>query len=226
LESYAFAVKLPVSGVCPLATQPLYRTYNNGMNGDPGHRYSMRESLLQSMAGWVYEGLVLCLPQSPPNWKGTASGTMNSAVIVQTNTADVTWSLDSFVNNVATYRPYGTVTATISFVGCSNGRLVPASHTLDPSTDGMLTIDYNANPPTYHGAGLSTWATTLVCDEGAIPGYEGETDYFGGSRGAGPLGVEAAGVVSPDGVTIAGSDSRAIGSVGTQDFRWTFTRVP
>ena len=226
-ESYAFAVKLPVGGVCPLATQPLYRTYNNGMNGDPGHRYSMRESLLQSMTGWVYEGLVMCLPQGPPNWKGTASGTFESAVIVETNTADVTWSLDSFVNNVATYRPYGTVTATISFVGCSNGRLVPSSHTLDPSTDGMLTIDYNANPPTYHGAGLSTWATTLICDEGAIPAaYEGEVDYFGGSRGAAPLGVEAAGVVSPDGVTIEGTDSRAIGSVGVQNFRWKFTRVP
>lgn len=61
-ENYAFAVKLPVGGTCPAGTQPLYRTYNNGANGDPGHRYSMRANLLQGMAGWVYEGLVMCLP--------------------------------------------------------------------------------------------------------------------------------------------------------------------
>jgi len=225
-ESYAFAVKLPVNGECPAGTQPLYRTYNNGANGDPGHRYSMRASLLQGMAGWVYEGLVMCLPQGPPNWIGTASGTFTTAEIVESTTASVTWYMYSFVGNIAVYRPAGTVSATITFVGCTNGKLFPSSHLLDPSTDGTLTIDYNANPPAYHGAGLSSWPTTLVCDEGSIPGYEGQNDYFGGSKGPGPLGVEAAGVINPDGVTIQGSDSRNIGALGVQTFQWKFTSTP
>ena len=225
-ESYAFAVKLPVGGACPAGTQPLYRTYNNGANNDPGHRYSMRASLLQGMAGWAYEGLVMCLPQGPPNWIGTAKGTLTSSVIVETSTANVSWNLSSFINNVAVYKPTGIVTATIAFVGCTNGNLVPSSHSLDPLSDGLLTIDYNANPPTYHGTGLSTWPSTLVCDEGSTPGYEGQVDYFGGSKGAGPLGVEAAGVVSPDGITIQGSDSRNIGALGVQTFQWKFTSAP
>jgi hypothetical protein len=225
-ESYAFAVKLPVGGVCPDGTQPLYRTYNNGANNDPGHRYSMRASLLQGMAGWAFEGLVMCLPQGPPNWTGTSMGTFATPEIVETTTANVTWKLSTFVGNIAVYKPTGTVSATISFVGCSNGHLVPPSHAIDPSSDGLLTIDYNANPPSYHGTGLSSWSATLVCDEGSIPGYEGQNDYFGGSKGAGPLGVDAAGVVSPDGVTIQGSDSRNIGGFGTQSFQWKFTSTP
>ena len=225
-ESYAFAVKLPVAGACPAGTQPLYRTYNNGANNDPGHRYSMRASLLLGMAGWAYEGLVMCLPQGPPNWIGTAIGTFSTAEIVETTTAAVKWNLSSYVNNIAAYKPTGTVSATITFVGCTNGHLVPSSHSIDPSSDGILTIDYNANPPAYHGTGLSSWSTTLVCDEGSIPGYEGQVDYFGGSKGSGPLGVEAAGVVSPDGVTIQGSDSRNIGGLGMQTFQWKFTSTP
>ncbi len=62
-ESNAFAVKLPVNGTCPAGTQPLYRSYNNGARGDPNHRYSLQSSVLQSMAGWAFEGLVMCLPQ-------------------------------------------------------------------------------------------------------------------------------------------------------------------
>ena len=62
-ENYAFAVKLPVGGVCPADTQSLYRSYNNGAHGDPGHRYSTRAALLQGMTGWAFEGLVMCLPQ-------------------------------------------------------------------------------------------------------------------------------------------------------------------
>jgi hypothetical protein len=62
-ESNAFAVKLPIGGACPTGTQPLYRSYNNGARGDPNHRYSTRADLLQAMAGWVFEGLVMCLPE-------------------------------------------------------------------------------------------------------------------------------------------------------------------
>jgi len=62
-ESNAFAVKLPVGGACPAGTQPLYRAYNNGARGDPNHRYSLSAGVLQAMAGWAFEGLVMCLPQ-------------------------------------------------------------------------------------------------------------------------------------------------------------------
>ena len=61
-ERYEFAVLLPVNGSCPSGTLPLYRTYNNGARGDPNHRYSTNAGALQAMAGWSFEGLVMCLP--------------------------------------------------------------------------------------------------------------------------------------------------------------------
>jgi hypothetical protein len=64
-ETYAFRVILPVNGVCPVGTIALYRAYNNGARGDPNHRYSTNLTLLQSMPGWVVEGIVACLPGIP-----------------------------------------------------------------------------------------------------------------------------------------------------------------
>lgn len=64
-EADAFAVKLPVGGTCPAGTQALYRSYNNGARGDPNHHYSTNATLLQAMAGWTFEGLVMCLPPGP-----------------------------------------------------------------------------------------------------------------------------------------------------------------
>ena len=65
-EKYAFAVKLRLSpqlrGLCPAGTQNLYRAYNNGLGGDPNHRYSTDSNLLGNMGGWATEGLVMCLP--------------------------------------------------------------------------------------------------------------------------------------------------------------------
>jgi len=224
-ENDAFAVRLPIAGACPADTQSLYRTYNDGAHGDPGHRYSTKPGLLQAMTGWTFEGLVMCLPLPLPSWTGTATGTLESSVNFYTTTVTVTWVLDTTVNNVATYRPTGAASFTLSFVGCGGGsRIDPATHALNPATDGTLTIDFNSNPPTWHGNGLSTWTSTLICDSGSIPGFEGQTDYFGGSRGV--FGVDAAGTVSADGQTIEGSDSRAVGNLGVQNFHWKFTRNP
>ena len=64
-EANAFAVKLPAGGACPAGTQSLYRSYNNGALGDPNHRYSTNADMLQIMAGWVFEGLRMCVPQGP-----------------------------------------------------------------------------------------------------------------------------------------------------------------
>lgn len=46
---------------------PLYRAYNNGKFGSPGHRYRARNPLLDMVLydGWVDEGVVACLP--PPS---------------------------------------------------------------------------------------------------------------------------------------------------------------
>jgi hypothetical protein len=67
-EKYAFAVKLRLSaqqgGLCPAGTQNLYRAYNNGLGGDPNHRYSTDNNLLGNMGGWATEGVQMCLPQA------------------------------------------------------------------------------------------------------------------------------------------------------------------
>jgi len=60
-ESNAFLVRPPFGGGCPALTQPLYRTYNNGANGDPNHRYATNASTLHAMAGWAFEGVVMCV---------------------------------------------------------------------------------------------------------------------------------------------------------------------
>ena len=168
---------------------------------------------------------------SDDSWTGTATGTFSTAQIGESSTASVTWILSSVDNNIAVYRPSGSVIAAFTtLVGCADTpTLDPSSHTLNPTTDGILTIDYNSTPPTYHGSGLSSWPATLTCTDtsgvrGSIPGYEGEVDFFGGSGGA--LGIEAAGKVSADGMTIEGGDARAVGTLGQQTFRWKFTRNP
>ncbi len=83
-ESNAFAVKALVGGACPAGTLPLYRSYNNGMRGDPGHRYSTDASVLQAMTGWVFEGLTMCVPPTDGpavTAVGVPAGTPTSAVV-------------------------------------------------------------------------------------------------------------------------------------------------
>ena len=82
-ESDAFAVKALVGGACPAGTQPLYRTYNNGMRGDPGHRYSLDPAVLQAMSGWLFEGLVMCLPPADGPLV-TAQGTPTAGAVSAT----------------------------------------------------------------------------------------------------------------------------------------------
>jgi hypothetical protein len=50
------------SGGCPSGV-PLYRTYNNGLDGAPAHRYSTKRSVIDEMVarGWVDEGPVMCV---------------------------------------------------------------------------------------------------------------------------------------------------------------------
>jgi|KBSMisStaDraftv2_1062788.scaffolds.fasta_scaffold182295_2 hypothetical protein len=47
---------------CPLGI-PLYRTYNNSLDGAPAHRYSTKRSVIDEMVarGWFDEGPVMCV---------------------------------------------------------------------------------------------------------------------------------------------------------------------
>lgn len=64
-EKIAAKVALPVNGVCPAGTVPLYRLYNNGMTGAPNHRYTTSLTIRSQMigAGWVPEDVnTACVP--------------------------------------------------------------------------------------------------------------------------------------------------------------------
>lgn len=54
---FAMALASP-AGTCPVATQALYRLYNNGQGGAPNHRYTTSPTVRASMLaqGWVAEG--------------------------------------------------------------------------------------------------------------------------------------------------------------------------
>jgi hypothetical protein len=140
-------------------------------------------------------------------WKGTGSLTTDGASFA----AQVTWTLDSEVNNIATYKPAGIVTATYC-CGCS----------INPPTVGnlvgVLIFDYNTNPPTYHGsAAAAAYQATITCEDGGTSDVlTTSAPWFGGNGG--PFGGQAAGAVSADGTTIEGTDS----TIGT--FVWKFTR--
>jgi Repeat of unknown function (DUF5648) len=56
----------PATG-CPAGTYRVYRAYNNGMGGDPNHRYTNRVPVFNQMAaaGWYPEGEVMCTPTPP-----------------------------------------------------------------------------------------------------------------------------------------------------------------
>lgn len=58
-EGVAFATPVPdQQGFCPVSTQPVYRLYNNGQGGAPGHRYTTDLATRAQMIvnGWVPEG--------------------------------------------------------------------------------------------------------------------------------------------------------------------------
>jgi murein DD-endopeptidase MepM/ murein hydrolase activator NlpD len=62
-EANAFYIDADVSQ-CPASTRPVFRLYNNGMGGEPNHRYVTRWPIIDAMqtAGWLLEGVVFCTP--------------------------------------------------------------------------------------------------------------------------------------------------------------------
>jgi len=67
LEGITFSTQLPVNGLCPPFTLPVYRAYNNGftLGKDSNHRLTTSPDALQHVVaqGWVYEGIAMCAPQ-------------------------------------------------------------------------------------------------------------------------------------------------------------------
>ena len=62
-EADAFYIAANVA-LCPASTRPVFRLYNNGMGGDPNHRYTTSWPVINAMqfAGWVLEGVAFCAP--------------------------------------------------------------------------------------------------------------------------------------------------------------------
>jgi hypothetical protein len=159
------------------------------------------------------------------SWTGTATGVSDDGITRITATAQVTWTLESTNNKIAVYRPTGVVSETVDPYGTPircTASLNPSSNALDPAASGILTIDSNFTPPTYHGHGSSNWAATLTeaCEGESVrvTSEIGGWPFFGGSGG------EASGVVGPDGVTIQGSSTDTT-YPGTT-YTWKFTRDP
>jgi murein DD-endopeptidase MepM/ murein hydrolase activator NlpD len=62
-EANAFYVAANVAQ-CPASTRPVFRLYNNGMGGEPNHRYATSWPVINDMQtqGWVLEGVAFCAP--------------------------------------------------------------------------------------------------------------------------------------------------------------------
>lgn len=62
-EGIAYFAKLPVNGICPASTVPIYRLYNNrhALN-DGNHRFTTDTEVASEMVrtGWKHEGVVMC----------------------------------------------------------------------------------------------------------------------------------------------------------------------
>lgn len=146
------------------------------------------------------------------SWIGTATSTFAPANVG----AEVIWTLDRTVNKVSTYLPSGTVSVSGGiYAFCT---VIPATWVIDRA-DGFLVVDYNVDPPTYYGAGSSSWAGALTCPPAPGSNPVTVTGYFLGGNG-GPSGTAAAGSVSGGGTTIEGTDTVSGGNV----FKWKFTR--
>jgi hypothetical protein len=132
-------------------------------------------------------------------WTGTASTTATGPTGNIVSSAEVTWTIKTIINNVVTYTPSGT--AHLVQPPCS---LNPDSGPINPAAGTGLTIDYNVDPPTYHGNGAATWTSVFSCPTGIFTSTAA-AGYFAGCKGLG--GTEAVGEVSPDGLSIVGSDA-------------------
>jgi hypothetical protein len=105
-DSAAFYLMTSATGLCPTASTPLYRLYNDGQGGAPNHRYTIDPGIRRSMlaAHWISEGngpdgVFACVPDDG------SVGYQQTAQLI-----GGTWSFDFVRDGVAS-------TDTFSFTG-------------------------------------------------------------------------------------------------------------
>jgi hypothetical protein len=144
------------------------------------------------------------------SWTGTSTWT---SAIYDTH-ADITWVLESTEANIAHYEATGTATVVNKTPQC---RYDPLHGVITANYSGELVIDYNADPPTYHGGGAAFWPVTFTCSYPLAPPplHTIMIAPFFGIAGDG----ESVGVISADGSTMEGSQAG-----GGLSIQWHFTR--
>ncbi len=128
-------------------------------------------------------------------WQGTSSST---GPLWEAG-ADVTWKVDaaSSTAQVVSYYPEGTVRATRYFAdGCT---VAPASAQI-ARTDGILTVDYATNPPSYTGDSSTSWEGVVTCGEFSF-GSEISVKWFVGAGSLSPDDGDITDLQSHGGVT-------------------------
>ncbi len=129
---------------------------------------------------------------------GTTSSTITDATPVYTISAQVTWVYDpgQSIGNHMVYYPEGTVTFH-AIDTCV--QIVPSSYSIGP-LEGQLDIDMSTTPPTYTGAGATTWTATYTdtCTPGSLSAAAGGSWFVG------------QGSTSADGSTITGTYNNGI----------------
>jgi hypothetical protein len=143
------------------------------------------------------------------SWTGTSTWT---SAIYDTH-ADITWILKSTEANIANYEATGTATV-VNKTPC---RYDPLHGVITGNYLGELVIDYNADPPTYHGGGAAFWPVVHSCPYPLAPPPQHVIMYapFFGLTADG----ESVGVISADGSTMEGSQAG-----GGLSIQWHFTR--
>ena len=226
-------VKLTVEEVCPnglTAVRRGFRALNIGTGKTSNHRYTVSTATAASAAaaGYVLEGVQFCVDlwtdvnvapvqAAPQTWVGV--GASFSSIL--SASAEVTWKLQSYIDNVATYSP--SRTASVILKGCPF--YAPDNGVINVNA-GVLVVDYNSFPPTYRGSAVTQWPSILNtsnCPPLSPPSFStfANAAYFGGTKGM--LGVEAQGLVSADGLTIEGADTNTSGPEPVT-FNWYFSR--
>ena len=192
------------------ATSPIEATYTAPATKPRPNRVAVSAQVVQGARKNIVFSYVTIVDDQ---WVGTGESS-SAAISVR---AQVTWKLESYVGNIATYLPSGTASVVVH--GCL--RFTPDNGVIDPSFGGVLFVDYNSSPPSYHGSGLALWPAiaTSTCPNPPPPlSTFAPAAFFGGSKG-----VEAQGQVSADGMTIEGTDTNTLGSEPVT-FKWNFSR--
>ncbi len=133
-------------------------------------------------------------------WRGTTSSSLVDESI--SGTTELVWILESSVNKVSRYRSSGT--ATMFWKDCT---IAPDHGEVNPL--GILTVDFNNDPPTYSGTAAAFWPAHFSCKD--LDPFDGPAEV---------LSFDAEGTVSSDG-RIEGA---ALSGDGVWTINWSLTR--